>query len=222
MHVSRRNLLFSSLAVPFCATKSVYATIPEVELCLMFDCSASMFSDDGAHARTQLRGHVEALNRPDIQSLWLNLRPVVSLFAWSEIVRPLYSKQVSDTADFAELQKAMLTFVPHTSLSPANTIHSNVLRYFVQQQKTTIRRVVDISTDEAPHAKFFAACQQARDQLFETGTKVNVLSIDSRGGDMTKQLQNSVATSNGFVRQIESFADYGEGIAQKLLEDMLS
>ncbi|MXD62538.1 DUF1194 domain-containing protein, partial [Escherichia coli] len=92
---------------------------------------------------------------------------------------PLYAIDIKVEADFATLQRAMIALVPNRRLGFGSTLHYAVLQYFKQHPKTTARRVVDISTDEAPQRQAVVNCLELRPQLEAQGTMVNALCIDA-------------------------------------------
>lgn len=206
-----------SLCVPFVLKAS---TKVEVELCLLLDCSSSMFEKFTNHFLVQLRGHTEALAMPVIQESWLPYRPLVSLFVWADNVLPLFSMQMMNVDDFTSLGKELIASAPTETFGGGRTFHKEALRYFSKKEKTTLRRVLDISTDEGPIAGDQSRCRELRDTLYATGTQVNVLSIDDDGAS-TKALEDCLVTPNGFVHKIGGFRDYKKGIAKKMALDLM-
>ena len=208
-------------AVSLCAPNILRASTEiEVELCLLLDCSSSMFVEYTKHFQVQLHGHKEALLRSDIQESWLPYRPLVSVFVWADTVIPLFSMQMKSTDDFQILSQELLARAPVQIFDAGRTYHKEVLRYFNAREKTTFRRVLDISTDEAPDTEDQARCKELRDSLFASGTQINVLSIDS-DGESTTALQDCLVTPNGFAYKIGGFKDYHAGIAAKMRQDLM-
>lgn len=217
--LNRRNFLLGSATALYTPTVICAATKIDVEICLLFDCSGSMFNEDTMHFQVQKQGHIEALGLQAIQETWLPYRPLVSIYAWSEKVLPIFAMQLSKQEDFEILRVAISEKVTALSFIGSNTYHHEILHYFVENEKTTYRRVIDISTDEPPKPDEQPQCADLRDTLQATGTEVNVLSIDTSGKN-TAILREYVVTQGGFALQISSFKDYKQGIADKMVQDL--
>jgi len=209
---------------------------PYTELWLCLDDSRSMieglFGDLTNNWYAQKEGHIEALRNQTIQNIMIDSDTFVRIVLWSDtrFVRLLAERRVRTPADIRVLVSGLRSLQLLDYPFKSKTRHEYLMQSALLQPVIGERRILDISTDEAPLPDRWRSVMGARNALEKIGTQVNVLSIDPYPELMsfkTKILQETVQTRQqyipgSFTQQVsgDDIADYATGLISKLVLEL--
>lgn len=207
----------------------VRASTINLELCLLFDCSGSMYGRNGPGLeyesgikpwRIQRDGHIAALLDPEVTEALVWRGGVrVKCFIWSDTISQISDHRILSAGDIKRVATSVFSKIPEEQPSVEGTNHVAALRRFSTPPESG-RRVVDISTNEYPKGEAAAACSFYRDIISSYGGTVNVLSVDE-GDEVTGQLSRHVQTIDGFTEKSVGWSGYHRAIKRKLLGEIV-
>lgn len=225
-----RRAFFSQLLVLPMSARALSAKgsfVSELELHLCLDWSGSMYLDS-QHHRIQRNGHLEALDDLGIRRRLLGAQPVVYVWLWAQLplVEPLCCIHIRREADIAELRR-VIESAGHGPAPAQDTYHSVIFDKLLQLPPLGARRIIDISTDEAPtQVSAQTYCGILRSQMcantalnYGVDTTVNVIALNVPQAEHI-YLREHVCTDEGFLIAAHSSGDYGPGIRKKLYTEV--
>jgi Protein of unknown function (DUF1194) len=222
MRCSRRSVL-AILGVA-CLPRTVLAkTQVDLALVLAIDCS---YSVDPTEYQLQMRGTGQAFLDPQVLEAVQrgpNKKIAISAFLWSDedvryVIVPW--RLFATMADGREIAEVFLR-APRDLYRGSTATGSALLfaQSLLDSAPTSLRRVVDISTDG--YANTGNKMPKVRAQLIENGITINGLSIENEARDLTAYLQTEVTGGDGhFVIKAENFEAYAAAIKMKLLKEI--
>lgn len=230
MQISKRQLLLGG-AMCLAAPNVLRGGETTIELCCMLDQSSSMFETevlgmntvtDSEKHRVQRQGHIDGLRLPEVSEflIWHQVR--VRMFVWSTAAELVCEGVISSRL---ALEKLLSEFaqssLPRNILYDGSTYHEHALMIFRNRPAPGIRRIIDVSTDEAPWGEKELACRQVRDLITGYGGKINVLAFDEYGtGFIVDSLVRNVQSPNGFTQVAASIAAYEKAIQDKFIGEL--
>lgn len=190
----------------------------ELALALMIDTSASVNQDNW---RMLQRGHAAAFRSPAVHRAITSRDGIaVRLYEFSDVARPLtgwvFLRTPAESINFSQhLDEIERRLMGGTATGEAL---ATVIDDILQSPCRGGEMVIDVATDGPENVG--RPVRTERERAEREGIRINVLAIHTQEGDPVTFARNVLATSDGFVLEVERWEDVPRAIIRKITTEI--